>query len=85
MSEGLRIEVNVVEERLTTTDRVCAVGASAEISVPLNGCYSVPKLARLKSKLNKVLRENLPGCLLREGGVRRELENGLDGEAHDGV
>ena len=84
MSEGLRIEVKVFEQRLTVNDRVCAVDARAEISVPLNGCYSVPKLARLKSKLNKVLRENLPGCLLR-GGVRRELENGLDGEAHDGV
>lgn len=68
MSEGLRIEVNVFEQRLSINDRVCAVDARAEIILPLNGCYSVPKLAQLKDKLNKVLRENLPGCLLREGG-----------------
>ena len=85
MSDILHIDVEVFEERLTHNDKVIAVGARTNITVPVNGCYSVPKLERLKEKIDKVLRDNLPDCLLHEGGGRRELENGLDGEAHDGV
>ena len=68
MSESLRIEVEVFEERRVFDDKVLAVDARTNITVPLNGSYSVPKLERLKEKLNEVLRENLPDCLLHDGG-----------------
>ena len=68
MSESLRIEVEVIEERRVFDDRVVAVDARTNITVPVNGSYSVPKLERLKEKLNEVLREYLPDCLLHDGG-----------------
>ena len=64
MSECLHIEVNVFEERLTHDDRVIAVDAVANVTVPLNGCYSVPRLERLKANLDRVLHDNLPDCLI---------------------
>lgn len=67
MSESLRIEVEVFEERRVFDDRVVAVDSRANITVPVNGSYSVPKLERLKEKLNEVLREYLPDCLIVGG------------------
>ena len=69
MSDSLRIEVEVIEERRVFDDRVVAVDARASITVPVNGSYSVPKLERLKEKMNEVLREYLPDCLIA-GGAR---------------
>ena len=68
MSDSLRIEVEVIEEWRVFDDRVVAVDARTNITVPVNGSYSVPKLERLKEKLNEVLREYLPDCLLHDGG-----------------
>ena len=68
MSESLRIEVEVFEERRVFDDKVFAVDARTNITVPLNGSYSVPKLERLKGKMNEVLRKYLPDCLLHDGG-----------------
>ena len=67
MSESLRIEVEVFEERRVFEDRVVAVDARTKITVPVNGSYSVPKLERLKEKMNEVLREYLPDCLIAGG------------------
>ena len=64
MSECLHIEVEVFEERRTHDDKVIAVDARTNIEVPLNGCYSVPRLERLKEKLDRALREYLPDCLI---------------------
>ena len=70
MSDCLRIEIDIVEERLCHDygDKVVAVDARTNITVPVNGSYSVPKLERLKEKMNEVLREYLPDCLLHDGG-----------------
>ena len=69
MSESLRIEVEVFEERRVFDDRVVAVDARTNITVPVNGSYSVPKLERLKEKMNEVLREYLPDCLIVGGAA----------------
>ena len=67
MSESLRIEVEVFEELRVFDDKVVAVDARTNITVPVNGSYSVPKLERLKEKLNEVLLEYLPDCLIVGG------------------
>ena len=71
MSDCLRIEIDIVEERLCHDygDKVVAVDARTNITVPVNGSYSVPKLERLKEKMNEVLREHLPDCLIAGGAA----------------
>ena len=68
MSESLRIEVDVIEERRVFDDRVVAVDARADITVPVDGSYSFLELELLKLRLNEVLRKYLPDCLLHDGG-----------------